>query len=290
MTPGPDPIPIVALGARQPKDQPCYLKRMRHKHAHAPQNNDKTNWSWFRFLIFTGPLVAIVLFGHTLFVGPLSGHDLHTSLGGPLVLAIVAGWLLASNTVKQLFRKIQRNTIWWSIVVCLGAGLALRTEIHHLMDHVMASLIPRFGYDEQSASTTLYRATNGHFYMEALINKQPVSFLIDTASSGIVLPPRTARKLGFRPENLNFDQTLPTTRGNLQVATVVLEEFRLGDLHMKGVTANINGAPMRTALLGIQFFNQMLSWEVKGDRMTLRWRSKKGSPVDPGPKQDGSKS
>ncbi|MBF0153876.1 MAG: TIGR02281 family clan AA aspartic protease [Magnetococcales bacterium] len=280
MKPGLDTLPETPSGTKVRKDRPCCLKKSRRRRGDAERIDKSEQWSWIRFSALFGTLGAVVLLLHERFIGPLSGNDLHETLVGPLLLALVLGWLLASYPVQHLLHKIHQGLVWWIVILSLVLGFTFKAEMLHVLDRVMASLIPRFGYEEQPGSMTFYRAANGHFYIEALINRQPVSFLVDTGASGIILPPRIARKLGFHVEDLNYNQTFSTANGNVRVASVVLDDLRLGDLHMQGVAANVNGVPMRTALLGMQFFNQMLAWEVKGDVLTVRWHTKKESSPD----------
>ncbi|MBF0424463.1 MAG: TIGR02281 family clan AA aspartic protease [Magnetococcales bacterium] len=280
MEPGPDSSHEPAPGTREAKDRPCCLKRGRRHRSAAREAHEKGTWSWLRFGVIAGLLVTGVLLLHHHLIGSLTGGHLPETLGGPLLLALVLGWFLASYTVRQLLEKIHRGLVWWVVILSLILGFTFKTEMLSTLDQVMANLVPRFGNEEQTESATFYRAANGHFYIEALVNRQPVSFLVDTSASAIILPPRIARKLGFRLENLSHGVVFPTSSGTIRAASVQLDDFRMGDLHLQGVAAYVNGTPMRTPLLGMQFFNDTLVWEVKGDVMIVRKRpGTRGSPV-----------
>lgn len=111
----------------------------------------------------------------------------------------------------------------------------------------------------------------GHFFLRATVNGSSVPFLVDTGASTIVLSPEDARRIGFRPAGLAFDQRIMTAGGEVPGASVTLREIRIGQLQVFGVPATVHGAPLPISLLGTSFLRRLEGYEVERDRLILRW-------------------
>ncbi len=115
------------------------------------------------------------------------------------------------------------------------------------------------------------RAVRGHFFLEAEVDGQKLLFLVDTGASKIIIAPKDAENLGFRPADLDFTQKFHTGNGVVMGAPVSLREIRIGQFSVYDVDATVNGAPLPYSLLGMSFLDQLDSYEVSGDRLVMRW-------------------
>jgi clan AA aspartic protease (TIGR02281 family) len=111
----------------------------------------------------------------------------------------------------------------------------------------------------------------GHFLVEAVVNGAPVTFLVDTGASDVVLTTADAERLGFRPENLRFTQRFATANGEVRAAPVVLREVRIGQFSLFDMPASVNEAPLRVSLLGMSFLKRLHGYSVEDGRLILRW-------------------
>jgi aspartyl protease family protein len=111
----------------------------------------------------------------------------------------------------------------------------------------------------------------GHYVVEALVNGAPVTFLVDTGASDIVLTLDDARRIGLRPRTLEFSQRFSTANGEVRGAPVVLREIRIGQLYLYDVSASVNEAPLEVSLLGMSFLEQLSGYQVERGRLILRW-------------------
>jgi predicted aspartyl protease len=50
-----------------------------------------------------------------------------------------------------------------------------------------------------------------------------------------------------------------------------LREHRIGQLRLFDVAASVNEAPLGISLLGMDFLEQLSSYEVERGRLVLRW-------------------
>lgn len=111
----------------------------------------------------------------------------------------------------------------------------------------------------------------GQFVVRAVVNGIDVDFLVDSGASSVVLAPQDARRLGYRQGQLRFTGSAETANGRVRLAPVNLRELRIGQLSRRSLPAVVNEAPMAISLLGMSFLRSLEGWEVRGDRLVLRW-------------------
>jgi aspartyl protease family protein len=62
-----------------------------------------------------------------------------------------------------------------------------------------------------------------------------------------------------------------TKNGTLRGSSTRINDFRIGEIHLREIGASVNEAEMRNSLLGMTFFKRLKSYEVKNDVLTLYW-------------------
>ncbi len=112
---------------------------------------------------------------------------------------------------------------------------------------------------------------HGHFSIEAEINGVPVTFLVDTGATEIVLTLADARRLGFDPQRLEFSQRFRTANGDVRGAPVRLRELRIGQFSLYDLDASVNSAPLPVSLLGMSFLDRLHGYRVEDRRLILEW-------------------
>jgi aspartyl protease family protein len=111
----------------------------------------------------------------------------------------------------------------------------------------------------------------GHFVIEAEVNGVPVTFLVDTGASEIVLTTADAGRLGFDPHRLEFSQRFRTANGEVRGAPVKLRELRVGQFSLYDLDASVNAAPLPVSLLGMSFLQRLHGYRVEDRRLILEW-------------------
>ena len=113
--------------------------------------------------------------------------------------------------------------------------------------------------------------SHGHFVIEAVVDGVPLTFLLDTGASEIILTLADARRLGYPPQRLEFSQRFRTANGEVRAAPVRLRELRVGQFSLYDLEASVNEAPLAISLLGMSFLDRLNGYEVKDGRLILRW-------------------
>jgi len=112
---------------------------------------------------------------------------------------------------------------------------------------------------------------HGHFVIDAVVNGVPISFLVDTGASDVVLNLDDAEALGFAPRRLDFSLRYHTANGVVRAAPVNLREVRIGQFSLYEVDAAVNEVPIGISLLGMSFLERLAGYRVDDGRLALRW-------------------
>ncbi len=136
-------------------------------------------------------------------------------------------------------------------------------------NRLLGELLPRQAR-LQNDTVIIRKSAGGHFVTEAMINGRPITFLVDTGASDVVISPSDARRLGIDPAELEFSKVYRTANGNVYGAPLRLSSVSIGTLVVRDVRASINGADMKNSLLGMSFLERLSGYEVQGNSMFLR--------------------
>ncbi|MBF0379500.1 MAG: TIGR02281 family clan AA aspartic protease [Magnetococcales bacterium] len=225
----------------------------------------------FRFIVVFCLASALALFLNYQLHGDLLSDGSRDRLGYALGSILILSWLFSSNRGGRSFKKIKLFVSWLLFLFVIIALYSYRGELGGVKNRVVAAIIPQAGYTTEPGSMSFYRSSNGHFHIEAIVNGKKVRFLVDTGASDVVIAPHVARYLGFDLNKNDFTKVYYTANGMGKGAPVFLRKFEVGKLSLQNLPASVNGAEMKTSLLGMRFFNRLKSFKVEGEVLTLYW-------------------
>lgn len=110
---------------------------------------------------------------------------------------------------------------------------------------------------------------SGHFHLRAQVNGAPISFVVDTGASDLVLSREDAKRAGIDPDNLAYIGNAHTANGQVQTAPVTLSRIEIGDIADDNVPASVNGGPMNGSLMGMSYLRRFARLSIEGNRMIL---------------------
>ena len=88
-----------------------------------------------------------------------------------------------------------------------------------------------------------------HYVASGKINQQPVTFLLDTGATDVVVPQQLAHKLGLKA---GLRQTAITANGTVNVYSTTIDTLQLGSITLYNIDASINpGMNGEAILLGM---------------------------------------
>ncbi|MBC7153534.1 MAG: TIGR02281 family clan AA aspartic protease [Rhodobacteraceae bacterium] len=180
-----------------------------------------------------------------------------------LLGAVIGGYFLVANR-HNLGRMAQQASIWGLIFVGVAAGYGLWADIR-------SDIRPQQAVFSAPGETRIEvpRAQDGHYYLTLQIAGTPVTFIVDTGASDVVLSREDAERLGLDPGNLAYLGRAGTANGTVHTARVTLSDVRLGAIHDPRLTAWVSQGEMPGSLLGMAYLQRFTRIEIAGDRLLL---------------------
>jgi aspartyl protease family protein len=223
-------------------------------------------------VLLAGVALALLFFGgREEILGVEPGVLAYVTFYGVILLAM-SGWLFARmrHDTRRLLREVG---VWIGIVVLLLGLYTYRHALQEVGNHMLAELVPGRAVISEGGAVMVVRDGKGSFVANGEANGKPVTFVIDTGASDIVLTAETAEALGFDLNENDFTYVVSTANGRTSVAQVTLNEIGIGGIVEQNMRALVARADsLHENLLGMSFLERLDSYEVRNDRLVLRQR------------------
>lgn len=112
----------------------------------------------------------------------------------------------------------------------------------------------------------------GHFHLDTEISGREIGFLVDTGASMVALSQEDADTIGYPVHQLDYSGRTNTANGVARVAPVMIDEITVGDHVINNVQAVVIEGYEGKSLLGMTFLRKLAGFEVKNNRLFLRFR------------------
>jgi aspartyl protease family protein len=189
-----------------------------------------------------------------------------TMLGGlyiVIALTLVIGTLISR---REPIAKLLVIALAWLAI--FGAGFVLftfRDDLSYLGQRLQAEAT---GEPVQVGNTLrIPMAMDGHFWVDAVVNGQPVKFLVDSGATMTTVDQETARRTGIAIDPLRT-QVVRTGNGLIRVAAGRADHITIGDIQREGVGLHITERA-EINVLGMNFLSSLNRWGVEGRWLVL---------------------
>ncbi|WP_171230838.1 TIGR02281 family clan AA aspartic protease [Ruegeria sp. HKCCA6707] len=179
---------------------------------------------------------------------------------GLLGAAIVA-WFISQNR-QPLNKTMQQAMAWVFIFIGVVAVYGLWEDIQNTVGPA-----PQMAVTDNSIEVP--RARDGHYYLPIVVNGEPITFMVDTGASQIVLSAEDAVRVGIDPDQQNYFGRASTANGVVRTAPVRLDSLVLGPITDTNVSAWINEGQMDQSLLGMEYLQRFSNIQFSDGRLTL---------------------
>lgn len=186
-----------------------------------------------------------------------------------LLLIILLSLSLFYRKELKFSQAFKYLALWCLIGLCLVIGYSYRYEFKSLKNRVAGELNPASTHINQENQIVIYRAKNGHFYINSEINGHFVRFMIDTGASDTSINIKDAKRLGINTTNLHFNKPYQTANGAIFAATAKVGSFKIGNVIFNDISISIANSDLGTPLLGINVLRQFTKYEVYQDKLIL---------------------
>jgi aspartyl protease family protein len=183
------------------------------------------------------------------------------------LLAAAAGWMTEHD--RPAFARGLRGS---GYLAMLAAGLFAvgQAASNAKRSDANLALHGRPTLSVSAGETVIPLAADGHFWVEALVNGQPVEFLVDTGATFTGLSRPTARRAGVTPNSGDLPQEMSTANGTILVTMGLANEISFGSITARDLPVAVpKDFDDDTNLLGMNFLSQLKTWRVEGDKLIL---------------------
>ena len=191
----------------------------------------------------------------------MTGDDTAHLLYLGLLGAAIFGYFIAANR-QNMGQTLRQLALWALIFMGTIAVAGLWPSIRD------GALGPQQSYTS-TGEMQIPRGFDGHYHVTLGVNGTPLSFVVDTGASDIVLSQEDARRVGIDPDGLAYLGRARTANGTVPLARVRLDTVALGKEVERGVPASVNGGEMTGSLLGMSYLSQFGRISIENDILTL---------------------
>jgi len=182
------------------------------------------------------------------------------------------------TTYRGRFGTAIRDLLAWTgLAAILVAGYSFREDLTGLYYRIAGELLPPGTHLETSMtaggerSVKIRRRPDSHFVAKIGVNGTPISMIVDTGASTVVLKQTDAALIGIDPKSLVYSVPVQTANGQTFAARVRLGSVTIGAIRLEQVEALVaRPGALRESLLGMSFLSRLKSYEFSGDYLTLR--------------------
>lgn len=126
---------------------------------------------------------------------------------------------------------------------------------------------PNSQQNDSANIVRLQRNRHHHYITNGTINQQPVTFLLDTGATDVVIAENLAAQLNLKK---GADQFAITANGTIKVYRTMIPELRIGSITLTNIRASINPAMRDTEiLLGMSALKD-IEFTQRGEQLTLK--------------------
>jgi aspartyl protease family protein len=184
---------------------------------------------------------------------------------GAMALGIVGSILIRP---LPALGKLLRATSTLGLMAILVLVVVQMARIDSRFDIAM----PELGIPVQvveGGETRIPKARDGHFWLVAQINGQPVRFMVDTGATVTAISPETAQIAGLEPRAGSLPVRLQTANGPVNAQMTTIDEMRFGNVAARGLDAIIAPGLGQTNVVGMNLISRLASVRLEGDTMIM---------------------
>lgn len=143
------------------------------------------------------------------------------------------------------------------------AGNNRSSDAAFWLDHTRAATI-------EGQETVVSMRADGHFWVKAQLNGEPVDFLIDTGATYTTVPESVAQTTGLAASENGDGRLLDTANGTVVARMATARSLRFGSVDAIGLPlAVLPDTQNDTAVIGMNLLSKMKSWRVENNRLIL---------------------
>ncbi len=185
------------------------------------------------------------------------------------VVAVIVSWIGSGLVAKKVpFGRLVRAA---GSLALLGIFVAVILQVSRF-DPRFGMAVPQLGLPEQVVEgneTRIPLARDGHFWLQAQVNGEPVRFMIDTGATLTAVSANTADQVGLEPRPGGIPVMLSTANGTISAEIGTIDEMRFGNVVARGLDTVIAPGLGDTNVIGMNLLSRLASWRVEEQTLIL---------------------
>lgn len=164
-----------------------------------------------------------------------------------------------------------------SIAITLVFARANRDEFYgsiHAIPSANAAIVDSASSSDARSHTEGHysrrNASDGLFYVDALVNGKPLRFLVDTGASIMVLTAADAKAVGIEVGEQHYNSNVKTVGGKAEMAWATIDRIEIGGRNVNQLKAAVVRNGLGVSLLGQNALSKFESVTIKGDSLSIR--------------------
>lgn len=193
--------------------------------------------------------------------------------GPSLIWGVVCIFLLISSlAARRLPMAYVAKTAlaWVAIFAALFAVFSFRFEFISIWDRVKADISGTSGQSVSGDVIELRRQDDGHYWVQAEVNGNPVRFMIDSGATRTAMNAQTAADTGVDVDYNGYPMILDTANGRVSAKRGSVKKLEIGSYSVVDHKVVVSDSFGDTNVLGMNFLDSMKSWKVEGNMMVLQ--------------------
>ena len=178
-----------------------------------------------------------------------------------LLGAAIVMWFVTQNRLS-LGKTVQMAAAWVFIFIGVIAVIGL-------WDDIRSTVNPAPQMTVSDHQIEVPRSVDGHYYLPMRVNGEPITFMVDTGASQIVLNSDDARRIGIDPDQLNYIGRASTANGVVRTAPVRLDSLELGPITDRNIGASVTEGDLDQPLLGMEYLQRFSNVQFSDGRLIL---------------------
>ncbi len=229
----------------------------------------QNNWTWAALLLLGAAALLLLLMNR--FPGALDSENARMRLVYGVLLLALVGTSVIMGWRERAGVALKQALAWVAIGLVLVIGYSYRDVFSDVGSRLRSELAPSAPVTSEPGTAYLSRDMTGHFHADALVNGIHVRFMVDTGASDVALSTADAERIGIDLSSLRYTIPYNTANGVIHAAAITLKEVKVGGITLRDVDASVSRGGLDRSLLGMSFLGRLASFEVRGERLMLRY-------------------
>lgn len=187
-------------------------------------------------------------------------------LGGLYILMAIMLVLGSLMSRREPAAKLLTMALAW--IAIFGAGFVLftfRDDFGWVSQRLRAEATGK--PVEQGSQIRIPMAIDGHFWVEAKINGEPIKFLVDSGATMTTIGRSAAERAGVTISP-TADQLVRTGNGIVKVSSATASSLQVGSIERRDVRMHVADRDDLN-VLGMNFLSSLQRWGVEGRWLVL---------------------